>query len=260
MSTDTTTQGASSTRVRRLLLLGVLCLLGISVGMLVVLPLAHEVMRQVTEWLHKSGADETSLERLDQYGRVPDFTLIEHSGRSVTLAELIGKVWVADFIYTECPDTCPQQSANMARLQDDFVGEPAVRFVSISVDPEHDTPEVLSEYAGRFQADPQRWLFLTGSKEAIYRLVSAGFHLGVVDRGENAEREIGEGQAWLGPMSAWAHPVPNAERQPVLHSSRFVLVDRRAQIRGYYDGTDWKSLEHLRENVRMVLQEKAPER
>jgi cytochrome oxidase Cu insertion factor (SCO1/SenC/PrrC family) len=204
MPTDTTTQGARSRRARRLLPLVVLSLLGIGLGMLAVLPLAHEVVPQVTEWLHKSGADETSLERLDQYSRVPDFTLTERSGRSVTLAELIGKVWMADFIYTECPDPnmCPLQSAHMARLQADWAAKPDVRLVSISVDPEHDTPEVLSEYAARFRADPDRWLFLTGAKEAIYRLALNGFHLGVVDREAHAQEGTGRGLAWLGPASA----------------------------------------------------------
>ncbi len=199
-----------------------------------------------------------ALEKLEVYGRVPDFSLIERSGRRITLADLLGKVWVVNFFYTECTETCPLQSANMARLQAELSGEPDVRLVSVTVDPEHDTPEVLAEYAARYRADPERWLFLTGPKDAIYRLAIEGFRLGVVEPGEKAQRKTDGGRAWLGPPSVWAHPFPNAERTPLIHSSRFVLVDRRAQIRGYYHGTDWEALERLRQNVRILLGEKLP--
>lgn len=206
------------------------------------------------------GTNPASLETLGVYGEVPDFVLTERTGRRVTLANLTGKVWVVNFFYTECTDTCPLQSAQMARLQADFAGEPDLRLVSISVDPEHDTPEVLSEYAGRFHADPEHWLFLTGPKNAIYRLAIEGFRLGVVDQGEKAQLGTDGDRAWLGPLAAWAHPVPNPERKPVIHSSRFVLVDRQAQIRGYYHGTDPESLERLRPNVRILLREKPKEK
>jgi protein SCO1 len=152
---------------------------------------------------------------------------------------------------------CSTNVVSVVSLQADWAGEPDVRLVSISVDPEHDTPEVLCEYAARFQADPDRWLFVTGAKEAIYRLALDGFRLGVVDREANVQRETDGGLAWLGPVAAWAHSGPHAERQPVLHSARFVLVDRQAQIRGYYDGTDWQALERLRANIKIVLREPA---
>lgn len=205
-----------------------------------------------------SDQPEGALERPEVYGQVPDFSLTERSGRRVALADLLGKVWVVNFFYTECTETCPLQSAHMARLQTEFADEPDVRLVSISVDPEHDTPEVLSAYATRYRADPRRWLFLTGPKDAIYRLAIEGFRLGVVEPGEKAQRSPEEAWAWLGPPSAWAHPVPNAERKPLIHSSRFVLVDRQARIRGYYQGTDWESLERLKVNLEVLLRERLP--
>ena len=102
----------------------------------------------------------------------------------------------------------------MARLQKQLGDQPGVRLVSISVDPKHDTPAVLKDYAGRFGADPERWLFLTGEQDDVYRLVSKGFALGV-QQTEGAQRTPGN---------------------EVIHSSKLVLVDRRAQIRGYFDG------------------------
>ena len=196
-------------------------------------------------WLGASGWNPGALEKLDVYGRVPDFSLVERSGRTVTLSELQGKVWVANFFYTECTETCPLQAAHMARLQADMATEQDVRLVSITLDPEHDTPEVLSEYAGRFRAQPGRWLFLTGPKPAIYQLAVEGFRLGAVDSREPALRTA----------SAWAHPFPNADRKPLIHSSRFALVDRQARIRGYYPGNDEGSLDRLRRNLRIVLRE-----
>ena len=113
---------------------------------------------------------------LPVYGQVPEFTLTERSGRSVTAGDLRGRVWVANFIFTQCPGVCPALSARMAALQQALrarreSGAPGndVRLVSISVDPTRDTPEVLRRYAARFRADPDDWLFLTGSRGAVQR-------------------------------------------------------------------------------------------
>src|SRR5437867_913183 len=91
----------------------------------------------------------------DDLGEVADFALTERSGETVHRADLLGKVWVAAFGFTRCTGPCPQVSGTMARLQAELAGQPDVRLVSFSVDPDHDTPEVLREYAQRFGADPQ---------------------------------------------------------------------------------------------------------
>lgn len=195
-----------------------------------------------------------ALEKLEVYGEVPDFALVERSGRRVTRADLVGRVWITDFIYTDCTETCPLQSAHMARLQAEFTGVPDLRLVSISVDPEHDTPEVLAAYAARYRADPERWLFLTGPKDAIYRLAIEGFRLGVTEAGLlPGELPAGPGRLF-GPAPAWAHP---QDRAPIMHSSRFVLMDRRARIRGYFQSTDPEALWRLRQGVRVLLRERS---
>ena len=168
------------------------------------------------------------------YGSVPEFSFIERSGQRVERAEFLGRIWVVDLIYTRCPDTCPLQSAEMARLQAEFVNEADIRLVSITVDPARDTLAVLSRYAKRFGADPKRWLFLTGEKEAIYRFVQEGLRLPVMDPGSRARGAGGRGVT-------------------LLHSSRFVLVDREARIRGYYESSDMESLRQLREDVKTLL-------
>jgi protein SCO1/2 len=170
------------------------------------------------------------LEGLSRYGAVPEFSLVERSGKTVNLTNLRGTIWVADFIYTTCTDTCPLQTAEMQKLQAAWSDKPGLKLVSFSVDPEKDTAEVLSRYADRYQADSQRWLFLTGTRDEISRLVQGGFKLSAV-------------------------PVVNAESADsvIMHSPRFVLVDRQAQIRGYYDSRDQQALERLKKDVAILI-------
>jgi cytochrome oxidase Cu insertion factor (SCO1/SenC/PrrC family) len=156
----------------------------------------------------------TSEENVHDPIIIPPFTLIERGGQTVTDADLRGKVWVASFIFTRCAGPCPQVSGTMARIQKELDREKDVRLVTITVDPEFDRPEVLKEYAGRYGADPERWLFLTGKPEAIYPLLNGGFKLAAAPS---------EGKA----------RTPGNE---VTHSTRLVLVDRKGHVRGYFEG------------------------
>ena len=108
---------------------------------------------------------------------VPDFSLTDQRGQALGLSDMKGKIWVADFIFTNCPTICPAMTQEMARLQSEFVADP-VYFVSFSVDPERDTSAVLSRYAKVYGADERRWHFLTGDKGHIYQLAEEGFSLG----------------------------------------------------------------------------------
>lgn len=152
-------------------------------------------------------------------GTLPPFVLTERAGTPLGSEGLAGHVWIADFIFTRCPDICPVLSQRMGSLQAKLpAGEDAVQLVSISVDPNHDTPEVLRPYAERFGAGPT-WRFLTGSRDDVARLLRDGFKVGFADDG---------------PPSA-----------PITHSERFVLVDRTLRVRGYYHGNDPADLERL---------------
>ena len=207
----------------RFLLLGVSVLsLGIILGTFFWLKLAPRP--GLTGWGVKP------LEGLSRYGAVPEFSLVERSGKAITLANLRGTIWIADFIYTTCTDTCPLQTAEMGKLQEEWNDKPGLKLVSFSVDPEKDTVEVLSRYADRYKADSQRWLFLTGAREEIARLVQEGFKLSAV-------------------------PVVNAgsSESVIMHSPRFVLIDRKAQIRGYYDSRDQQALERLKKDVAILI-------
>jgi protein SCO1/2 len=139
------------------------------------------------------------------YGDVPDFELTDQTGRKFDSKVLFGHVWVVDFIYTSCQGPCPRMSSHMHAVQ--AATGPSVRMVSFTVDPDTDTPPVLATYAKKFAADETRWSFLTGSKDTLNLLGRDAFHLGSVGNG-------------------------------IDHSTRFVLVDRKGRIRGYYGIAD----------------------
>lgn len=147
----------------------------------------------------------------ERFGAVQPFELTERSGARVTLDTLRGRVWIAAFVFTRCSGPCPRISANMRQLQDRLAGAD-VRLVSFSVDPTHDTPEVLAHYADALGADPERWLFLTGPIEEVRRVSFESFLL----------------------------PFERDETQPVgqivTHKTLLTVVDRLGAIRGYYDG------------------------
>lgn len=179
-----------------------------------------------------TGFQQKTLKGLSIYGTVPDFVLVERSSKTIRLADLRGAVWIADFMYTTCQDTCPLQSAELAKLQQEWHDRPDLRIVSFSVDPENDTPAALAQYAARYDADAARWLFLTGEKEQLMRLVREGFRLS-------------------------AAPAPDAATSGViLHSPRFVLIDRQARIRGYYDSREIEALERLKSDATILLSKK----
>ena len=154
---------------------------------------------------------------------VPDFRLINQQGKSLALADMQGKIWVADFIFTNCPTICPAMTSEMARLQSEFVTDP-VYFVSFSVDPERDTSEVLSRYAKAYGADDRRWHFLTGDKGHIYQLAKKGFSLAAGHNGTE-----------------------------LLHSTRFVLITPDGNIYDYYDSRSKPALLRLRRDVKTLL-------
>lgn len=215
-------------------------------------------LRQGPAWVGASNAPQ----RLEVYGEVPAFSLVGQAGQEVTRKALEGKIWVANFIFTSCQETCPLQSATMAGLQADWQGEPDIRLVSITVDPDHDTPEVLARYAGRFQADARRWFFLTGEERVISTLAQEGFHLSAPIPSP-AQAQVGRtppgGSAAAGsqgPNGLRAIAASADARDALVHDARFALVDRAARIRGYYSSLDPEAMARLRDDVRTLLKER----
>lgn len=121
------------------------------------------------------GAERRDVGPLPSIGAVPEFSLTDQDGRTVTKDDLRGNIWIADFIFTRCKGPCPIMTARMLEVQRALVKTPDVKLISISIDPEHDTPQVLKTYAQENHADTDRWKFLTGDKVAIEKLVTEGF-------------------------------------------------------------------------------------
>ena len=157
---------------------------------------------------------------------VPDFSLTDQSEKIVTLGNLKGRVWIADFIFTNCGGTCPLMTGKMRRLQEVLPAD--IRMVSFSVDPERDTSKALAAYAAENGASAERWLFLTGDKQSLYDLCIKGFKLPLDSQGGTAA-------------------------EPIAHSTRFVLVDKDGVIRGYYSGTEDEELTRLATDAKKLL-------
>lgn len=160
-------------------------------------------------------------------GRLPPFSFTRHDGKPFGSADLEGRLWIADFIFTNCGGICPAMTARMNRLRKQVPGD--VRFVSFSVDPVRDTAPVLARYAEPFEPG-QQWSFLTGGKVDLYSLAVEGFKLEVF------ESDLGA-------------PSPDG---PFMHSGRFVLVDGERRIRGYYESGDEGDLSKLVADVNLL--------
>ena len=146
---------------------------------------------------------------------LPPFVLTDQLGQPFGTAQLAGKPWVGNFIFTRCAATCPSQTANLRDLQERLEKLPGganVQLISITVDPDHDTPDVLAAYADQAGADSANWHFLTGTREEVWELCKTGFKLAVAD-------------------------APPEANTLILHSDRFILVDPEGRIRGFFTGT-----------------------
>lgn len=164
---------------------------------------------------------------LSVIAEVPEFSLVDQTGRPVTLADLEGEPWVANFIFTTCKGPCPLMTSRMSELSTKLTRAENVRLVSFTVDPENDTPEVLAAYGAQVKADPEQWQFLTGPPEAVRNLIQSGFLL-----------PLGEGK----------------EGEP-LHSTRFVVVDADGNIRNFREGMDPEVVPKLMLDVGGLLRE-----
>ena len=191
------------------------------------------VILVAVKWFFGTGWQKPDFE-IPVYGEVPGFELTDQTGSFLKNKDLQGKVWIAGFFFTRCAGPCPLLTGQMKIIGSKFQGNPGFRMVSFSVDPETDTPQVLSKYAEKYEADPKLWYFLTGSREQIYTLTESGFRLGV--------RDIPE-------------PEREAPDQTVQHSTKLVLVDSLGRIRGYYDSESQGALDRLSKNVQKLLAE-----
>lgn len=168
----------------------------------------------------------TASAGLPSYGVVPDFALTDQTNQTFLSANTLrGKVWIADFVFTNCAGPCPRMSAQMRQVQTALHDMQDLRLVSFTVDPARDTPEVLSKYAERYQARPGVWYFLTGPQAELHKLSRNVFMLGDV----NGDLE---------------------------HSTRFVLIDKQSRVRGYYLTSDDDAIPRVIADAKRVSKER----
>jgi protein SCO1/2 len=173
------------------------------------------------------GAERRDVTPLPVLRAVPDFTLTDQTGAPVSKESLRGNIWITDFFFTRCLGPCPLLTARMAELQKALTKAPTVKLVSISVDPAHDTPEVLAEYGRQHHAEPDRWKFLTGDPATVRRIVTEGFlqTVGEDDKGE------------------------------LLHGTTFMLVDGNGMVRGVYMLEDPELMQKILTDTGNLLRE-----
>ncbi len=173
-------------------------------------------------------AQKESAKKLPRVCEVRPFLLWDANEEEFGLDRVKGKIWVADFIFTHCTYPCPIMTAGMKKLQDAFADQDDVQFVSVSVDPGRDSPEVLKTYARTHGAIDGKWHFATGSPQEIQKLQAEGMKL-----------------------------LTNPDN-PLQHNVKFVLVDRSGTVRGYYDGKEPPEVKQLEKDIRRLLEEPRP--
>jgi protein SCO1/2 len=162
---------------------------------------------------------------LPQYGEVPEFHLTDQNGQTFTGRSLVGKVWVADFFFSNCMGPCPRMTSRLHGVQEATKSLPDVEIASFTIDPANDTPTVLAGYSKEHGASA-RWRFLTGPQATLHNLCRNVFKLGDVDGS-------------------------------LTHSTKFVLIDRKMQIRGYYDSFDPESIQQLEADIKALERERS---
>ena len=181
--------------------------LWIGIGLLIVILAVAAALSRVEPRRGRAGAPPV-------LGQVADFTLTNQNSQAVTLANLRGQVWVADIIFTSCAGPCPRMTKQMRALQDGLPPASNARLVTLTTDPGTDTPAVLKTYAARFGANPDRWMFLTGTKKEIAALAIDSLKLTAIEK-KPEERE--------NPQDLF------------IHSTIFVVVDKQARLRGVFE-------------------------
>jgi len=170
----------------------------------------------VDKSLHKSSKDHT----------VSDFNLINQNGKTVTQEDYQDKIYVADFFFTSCQGPCPIMAGNMAKVQETFVKNDDIMFLSLSVTPDIDSIPKLREYATQKGVIDSKWNVTTGEKKHIYELARKSY-FAVEERGDGGLQDF-------------------------IHTSNFILVDKKKRIRGVYDGTDTKEIKRLIKDINIL--------
>lgn len=211
----------------------VFTLAAVAIGLISLVILAASIV-----WRQRS-ASPGGL-RSDLNRQLVEFQLTERSGRTIRRADLAGQVLVVNFVFTGCSLPCLEISRQMAAVQKRFEDRPEVRLVSLSVDPRSDTPPVLAEFARRFGAHPDRWLYLTGEKAAVHDLIERSF--------------LSRSDPGTSPAEDGSESMPD----DFGHTEQIAVVDRSGRVRGYFNGLKPGAAQAIAAAVENLLRESAP--
>ena len=175
---------------------------------------------------------DSTLQHVKKFHKIASFTLTNQNGKIVTEQDYDNKIYVADFFFTTCPTICPKMTENMGQLQNEFLEDSQIKFISFSVTPQIDSVQQLKKYAIEKGVNDSKWNLVTGNKKKIYSLARKSY-LAVKDDGDGGQFDM-------------------------IHTENFILVDPEKRIRGFYDGTDIEAMNTLITDI-SILKEEFPE-
>ena len=173
---------------------------------------------------------DSTLQYQKKYHKIADFSLINQNGKIITQKDYKNKIYVADFFFTTCQTICPIMTDHMVKIQKEIMTDDEVMLLSHSVTPEIDTPELLKSYAIKKGVNDAKWHLVTGDKKHIYELARKSYL---------AVKSAGTGDAY-----------------DMIHTENFMLIDKKRQIRGFYDGTNSEDIQRLLKDIKHLKKEK----
>jgi len=171
---------------------------------------------------------DKGLQNIKEGHTIADFKLVNQSGKTITQKDYEGKIYVADFFFTRCQTICPIMTKHMSDLQQEFLNDDQVKLLSMSVTPVMDSIPILKAYADKKGAIEKKWNLTTGDKKHIYNLARKSF-MSVLDEGDGGLQDF-------------------------IHTEQFVLIDKKKQIRGFYDGTNADDIKRLIDDIRLLME------
>ncbi len=172
---------------------------------------------------------DSTLQHVKKFHKIAPFSLTNQNGETVTEQDYFDRIYVADFFFTTCPTICPKMTANMGQLQNEFLKDPQIKFLSFSVTPQIDSVQQLKKYAIEKGVIDSKWNLVTGNKKEIYTLARKSY-LAVKDTGDGGQFDM-------------------------IHTENFILVDPEQRIRGFYDGTDLEAMQTLIADITTLKEE-----
>ena len=171
---------------------------------------------------------DKGLQNIKEGHTIADFKLVNQSGKTITQKDYEDKIYVADFFFTRCQTICPIMTKHMSDLQQEFLNDDQVKLLSMSVTPVMDSIPILKAYADKKGAIEKKWNLTTGDKKHIYNLARKSF-MSVLDEGDGGLQDF-------------------------IHTEQFVLIDKKKQIRGFYDGTNADDIKRLINDIRLLME------